>query len=356
MIVPFFNLGPLVIPLIAAGASIVSAIGSAISSHKSNKTNRKIAKETNDANAAINQSQLDYNWETLHYQNEYNNPSNQRQRLVDAGLNPIYYGLDGNSSASGNAFSPIASQQASPTIPTDFSGIGDSLLRLAEVRNLEADTQQKQSQSGLSDEQAENLRQLRSGMLTIQGQQIQLNVDQHELNSAKRDEILSSVDSIRQSIVESDQRIENYRSEVSYRKFQERIQQAQFDLDEKYKNGLLTIQELNLALGWFDAYTSRMNASTNYYNAETNRMNVKGNLYDLEKTRPYRQGFMNSISHFNRTNAVYVRDKNKREQGAYTIEQVSRAADAWTSVIDAAFHLSDKSLDRASSVLNFVPN
>lgn len=340
--------------LIGAGGSVLNGIGSIIATSSANKANREIARETNASNERINQSQLDYNWDMWHAQNEYNNPAAQRQRLVDAGLNPIYYGLDGNSAASGNAFSPVAAQQASPTIPQDFSPFGDAALRYAQIRNMEADTKHKDSMSGLTDAQAETTRQLLSGLLTIQGQQILLNFDQHLLNGAKREETLASVESIKQSVAESQQKVEDLRSQMSYREFQQKIQQAQYDLDEKYKNGLISIQERNLALGWFDAFTQRQNADTNYYNAYTSRMNVKGNLYDLQETRPYRKTFMGSMSTFNRTNAQYVHDKNKREQGVYKLEVISKAADAYSSCVDAAFRITDKVTEGASKVVGSV--
>lgn len=362
MIIPLFQIAPFVVPLIEAGASLASTVGNMLSNVNANKANLQIARETNAANAEINQKQLDYNWDVLHYQNEYNNPKNQRQRLVDAGLNPIYYGLDGNSSASGNAFSPVSAQQASPTIPNDFSGFADALLKAAQIQNLTADSKNKESQAGLTDEQSENLRQLRSGMLTIQDQQIKLNIDQHELNTAKRDEILSSIQSIKQSVAESEQRIDDLKSQISSREFQSKIQQAQYELDKKYKEGLLNYQELQLALGWFDAYTQRMNASTNYYNAETSRMSAESQIQDTALTRKSRIGFMNSISHFNNTNAGYVRDRNKREQGVYKFEYVSKAADAFSSAVDAVFKPMEKftqsvgsNLDLAGKAMNLIP-
>lgn len=340
--------------LIGAAGSIINGAQNLKAVKSANATNLQIARETNELNQQINDSQLQYNWDMWHAQNEYNNPAAQRQRLVDAGLNPIYYGLDGNSAASGNSFTPIAAQQASPTIPQNYDAFGDAALRFAQIRNMDADTKQKQSLSGLTDEQAENYRQLRSGLITIQGQQIQLNIDQHLLNGAKREETLASVASMKQSVAESQQRIEDLRSQMSYREFEQKIQQAQYLLDEKYKNGLISIQERNLALGWFDAFTQRQNADTNYYNAETSRMNVKGNLYDMQETRAYRKTFMGSISTFNRTNAQYIHDRNEREQGVYKFEVVSKAADAYSSAVDAAFRITDKVTEGASKVVGSV--
>lgn len=49
-------------------------------------------------NAHSQNQQFNRNIELWNMQNEYNSPINQMARLKQAGLNPLYYGLDGNSS------------------------------------------------------------------------------------------------------------------------------------------------------------------------------------------------------------------------------------------------------------------
>lgn len=323
--------------LIGAAGSVLNGIGNVVATNRANKSNQQIAQMTNESNERINQSQIDYNWQMWHAQNEYNNPAAQRQRLVDAGLNPIYYGLDGNSAASGNAFTPIANQQAAPTIPQNFDAFGDAALRMAQIKNLEADSDLKRSGSDLNIQNAETIRQLRSGQLTLQGQQIQLNFDQHDLNGAKKKEILASVDSLRQSIDESDQRIKDLQSQMSKREFDKFLQKAQYEVDKKYKEGVISIQERNLALGWFDAFTSRLNANTNYYNAETGRMSANTQAFESMQLLPSKRQLNESISHFNEANAHYMRGHDRREQGRFDLEQISRAADAYKSAVESSF-------------------
>lgn len=310
--------------LIGAGASIINGIGNLYAVSQANKTNRKNVDKINETNERINQSQIDYNWQMWHAQNEYNNPAAQRKRLTDAGLNPIYYGLDGNSAASGNSFSPIAAQQASPTIPQNFDFVSDAAMKYAQIQNMQADTNLKNAGAGLDFEKAESERQLRSGMLTIQGQNIRLN-ENYIKSSAKEIEKLSAeIRSINQSVEESQARIIDLRSQISQREFEKRLRYAEYLLDRKYKNGLLTLQEKNLALGWFNAFTNRKNANTNYYNVLNQNFRENQKLpYDLKQSE--------SVTHFNDNNAKYIESQNKREQDKFTLEQISRAADAYKS-------------------------
>lgn len=323
--------------LIGAGGSVLNGITSLIATNKANKTNRQIAADTNAANDRINQSQIDYNWDMWNAQNEYNNPAAQRKRLTDAGLNPIYYGLDGNSAGAGNAFTPATAQQASPTIPNDFSGFGDAAMKFAQIRNLEASSKKMESDAGLSNEKSETERQLRSGQLVLLGQQIKLTESSTELNKASRDEKIANIDALRQSLDESKARIDNIRSEISQRQFDQRLNQAIYELDQKYKQGLLSLQEKQLAVSWFNALTDRQNASTNYYNAETGRMSAVNQAYQDNQMLPYKRRWMSSMSTFNSTQSRYTHDQNVRLNKAFNLEQINRAANAYKSVVEAYF-------------------
>lgn len=323
--------------LIGAGGSILNGIGSIISTSMANKANKQIAAETNASNERINQSQLDYNWDMWNAQNEYNNPSASRKRLTDAGLNPIYYGLDGSSAASGNAYTPIASQQAPATIPNDFSAFGDAALRFAQIKNIEADTKQKESSAGLNTELSETERQVRSKQIVLLGQQIGLNIDTHNMNKENIHKISVEIDSMRQAMDESLARIADYQSQITKRQFDSDLAKCYYELEQRYKDGLLSLQERNLAISWFQALTYRQNADTNYYNAETSRYKFYNDSFDMNATRNARIGMMQGIGSSGRANATYSYGKNRREEKAFSYEQISRAANAYISVTDAVF-------------------
>lgn len=50
-------------------------------------------------NEEMMRQQNEWSLEQWNRTNEYNTPAAQRQRLLDAGLNPMYFGLDGNGNA-----------------------------------------------------------------------------------------------------------------------------------------------------------------------------------------------------------------------------------------------------------------
>lgn len=114
---------------ISAGAGLLgSAIGS-IGGIFSNRTNLKIARETNamnykiaqEANAAnykLWQAQNQANIDMWNMENEYNSATNQRQRLEDAGLNPYMMMSGGNAGTAGS----ISSATPTPTVTPTMQG------------------------------------------------------------------------------------------------------------------------------------------------------------------------------------------------------------------------------------------
>lgn len=106
---------------LGAGISGLFGIGSSVmnasSQNQANKYNLQAQRETNQVNREINQSQLDYaqkmyqdqvaqQWKMFNTTNEYNSPAAQKQRYLDAGLNP--YIMMGSQPAASASSMPAA--------------------------------------------------------------------------------------------------------------------------------------------------------------------------------------------------------------------------------------------------------
>ena len=112
----------------ALGAGITGMLGiqssamNAVSQSQANRYNLQAQRETNQANMAINQSQLDYaqkmyqdqvaqQWKMFNTTNAYNSPAAQKQRYLDAGFNPyVMMGSQPAASASSMPAAGIPSQ------------------------------------------------------------------------------------------------------------------------------------------------------------------------------------------------------------------------------------------------------
>lgn len=95
------------------------------STKNTNKTNLEIADRTNQANMDIAQMSNEYNmmmldkqieqqWEMWQAENEYNSPAAQKQRYLEAGINPYMADMDAGSASSMTA--PSAQAAVTPTM------------------------------------------------------------------------------------------------------------------------------------------------------------------------------------------------------------------------------------------------
>ena len=118
------------VPLIAAGASLVGTGINAMATGSMNKKTRR----WNEKMYGIQRADSLADW---NMQNEYNSPVSQMQRLRDAELNPnLVYGT-GAVANSSNMPRNADVKQWSPKAP-DFSGVGESIFNYYDVQTREA--------------------------------------------------------------------------------------------------------------------------------------------------------------------------------------------------------------------------
>lgn len=129
----------------SAGSGIAQAIGSVASgimSSRSAAKDRKLQKYMFDTDLAWQREQYDrteqYNWDMFNAQNEYNDPSAQVQRYLNAGLNPanIMSNSGQNMSASGGSL-PSGSSVPLPSLqPYDYSWLKDMFSSLGDIPEI----------------------------------------------------------------------------------------------------------------------------------------------------------------------------------------------------------------------------
>lgn len=155
-------------PLIAGAA--IAGVGSLLGGlfgHKSTKsanaTNLQAVRETNQANMDLNR----YNWaktyQMWHDTNEYNTPLNQRQRFMQAGINP-YFALNSmNAGNAGASSSPsMIPMQAGHVEPYNYDFVSQSTQNA-----LQAYFQGKSVQSTAKMQDAQAKRQMKKLRLLL---------------------------------------------------------------------------------------------------------------------------------------------------------------------------------------------
>ena len=95
---------------IGAAASLVGGLMGKKSQSDANATNLQIARETNTSNQQLAEKQNQWNLDQWNRENEYNSAAAQKQRLIDAGMNP-YWSSVSPGTAQNVQSAPMANQQ-----------------------------------------------------------------------------------------------------------------------------------------------------------------------------------------------------------------------------------------------------
>lgn len=119
--------------------------------------NRSNMKKQNEYNKGLLQMQNDFTETMWNKSNSYNDPSAVRDRMVNAGLNPILLG-EGVSGAPATAVSSGFGGSAS--LPASTMQLQNPQLVAAQIENIKADTTQKEASALLTDAQKTQVQQL----------------------------------------------------------------------------------------------------------------------------------------------------------------------------------------------------
>lgn len=130
----------------AVGSGIAGAITQSIQNKKNRAFESEQASLQRDWSERMYNQQNVWNLEQWQRQIEYNNPVNQVQRLRDAGLNPLFYGLDGTGNASElTAAQPLGYERATIGNQVNPFAVGlqsgtDLAMKVAQIGNVRANT------------------------------------------------------------------------------------------------------------------------------------------------------------------------------------------------------------------------
>ena len=133
----------------------IALVGSVLNYFGQQKTNKQLMEfNQQEAEKQRQFSQLQvtqqnqWNKQMWQEQNEYNTPAAQKERLADAGLNPMYYGIDGIPAASLTAAQPLAYERASlPSLTNPLTAAIDTLYKGTEIAAIDAQTKKTKSET-----------------------------------------------------------------------------------------------------------------------------------------------------------------------------------------------------------------
>lgn len=208
------------------GGGLISSGLGAISSIFSNNAQKKENQRNRDFTEYMYDKQYDNNVKLWNMHNKYDLPSAQKQRLIDAGLNPDLMYSGKGVSPSPNLQAAVAGSPSSGSLP-GYGGVAEAFnqgrLLDAQIRNIDADTKKKESETEGQGYQNEILKTdasfevaLKSGEIHVLGVQASLGESQIDINKETvpkiRQDVINlqkSVEVMNQNIYESAQRVAN---------------------------------------------------------------------------------------------------------------------------------------------------
>lgn len=208
------------------GSGIISGGLGAIGSIFSNNLQKKENQRNREFTEYMYDRQYDNNIKLWNMQNKYDLPSAQKQRLLDAGLNADLMYSGKGVSPSPNLQAAVAGSPSSGSLP-GYGGVAEAFnqgrLLDAQIRNIDADTKKKESETVGQGYQNEILKTdasfeaaIKSGQVNVLGVQVDFGNSQIEVNKATvpklRQEVINlqkSVEVMNSNIEEASERIAN---------------------------------------------------------------------------------------------------------------------------------------------------
>lgn len=173
----------------AAAAGIgtgASAVAQSSLNKKTREFNREEAEKQRLWSEKMYNEQNAWNYDMWLKQNEYNSPEAQVQRMREAGLNPMFYGLDGSSAGDVSAAQPLGYERAQVGNQVNpLSGFEDVAMKVAQIANIQADTAKKNNENLTETQRREKL----IAEIDTTKQELKNKLAEEGLTEAKRKEI-----------------------------------------------------------------------------------------------------------------------------------------------------------------------
>lgn len=198
--------------------------------------------------------QNDWSLNMWNMTNEYNSPSAQKERLLDAGLNPLYYGLDGSSANGLESSQALGYQRASMAGMSNpiESALQASLLN-AQIENVRADTGLKTNQSSTEVAKKEQIvTETQKAKQAIENMIAEKELTDEQTNELRK--TISWIDRLNEAAISSSDAQTKF-TQTQERRMQELIPKELMKADAD-------IREINKAIEQMDANIKKMAAET----------------------------------------------------------------------------------------------
>lgn len=264
--------------LVEGGASILAGAGSAIGTSNLNYKNRQFARENRDWQELMMDKQNQWSMDMWNKQNEYDSPANQRQRLLDAGINPLSADIANVGSSSLSSASPSSSpnmpMMANPTSDMINNALSTAAT-IANIKNTEANTRKTEAdtdyQNIINQFEVDTYgNKLKMSDLTLEGSQLNNESKKVEIAKVKNDIELSK----------DNFKLELQKFDLANAEFDFKV--AQKDIENYFESQHLDLAQKQYALAQFNASVAAALADSNISVNNANALLINANTGKIE--------------------------------------------------------------------------
>lgn len=240
---------------------LVGSLATTLGSVWSNAQNKKLAEQQMSWNEDMMTKQNEFNEQMWNKNNEYNSPEHQLDRLRDAGVNPLFSGLDGTGNSSGALTS--ASPQAYTRADVQNPLAGVSPLTAAQIANINADTANKEQDSELKEAQTRETNLLMDGKFEYLGAQINLAKSGTKVNDKQIEALGAEIAKREAETKKTEAEIDQSWQKLDIDKQKLFLEKFRTSFDAYIAKENLSVAQKNAAISMFNAQTSRMMTESN---------------------------------------------------------------------------------------------
>lgn len=257
-----------------AGATLGAAGLQTLSNVFQNSQNKAMSREQMEWNERMLDKQNAFSEYMWNQSNKYNSPVEQTKRLLDAGLNPLYYGLDGSSANSFTSASALPYQQPSAVNP--LMGI-DPLRTVETLQNIkESGSRIQKNIADAAKSIAERMTEDATRDGKVQSLYCEIEID--KLHMKEQVQHISEMEAGVQMIYNQIDKIQN---DIDISQKQQLVNEMRYELEKLIADRNYDTSQKEVAIHQFNAITQRLvgdsTAALNagqllYVNAQTGKV------------------------------------------------------------------------------------
>lgn len=246
--------------------SVVNGIVGAVGAKKQRKWEEQMQQQQMDWNEQMMDKQNQFNVNMWNMENAYNDPSAQKERMMAAGFNPMFYGPDGTANASSMSSAQALGYERATNVANPLqAGLSSALQTLQATSQAQANIAGAKEKEANADYLAsktvsENL--MRGVNFELAGLEIDLKGADIQLTKAQADKTAADIVRINKECEQIDTQIQNTIVDMDVKQRSQYLNELAFAFQKEIQSAQLSLDEQRVAIQWYNANVNAVLANS----------------------------------------------------------------------------------------------